>query len=253
MTVLRLTPLASLPQDPLSSRESPAGRRRVAPCPVAARGPGGIITFYNLNSAFQGQRFLDNVFDNQDLLDTTYNGVELTAVKRMSNRWQVLAGLTLGRNYGGVAANDLNDPNNSENFPRGSEGTDSRYAFRVAGSYVAPYDINISGSYILNDGYPFQSQFNVTRSVFSTLTRSGQVVRLSERGDERLPDVAMVDLRISRTFRLADRRVTPIVEVFNLGNADTITGYNNNVGGSYLRPSEILSPRILRVGLSIDF
>jgi len=78
-------------------------------------------------------------------------------------------------------------------------------------------------------------------------------VRLTRRGDERLPDVAMFDFRLSRTFRLNDRRVTPMLEVFNLSNADTVVGYNGNVGGSYLRPTEILSPRLLRLGISVDF
>jgi hypothetical protein len=221
--------------------------------PAPPSGPGGTITFYNLNPAFQGQAFQDNVFDNQDLLNTTYNGVEITAAKRFSQRWQLLAGLTLGRNFGGVATGDLNDPNNSLNFPRGVEGTDSKYAFRLSGSYVAPYDLNLSGSFILNDGYPYQSTFNVTRAFFPTLTRSSQTVRLTDRGDERLPDVAMVDFRISRTFRFGARRIMPMIEVFNLGNADTITGYNAAVGSAYLRPSEILSPRILRFGITMDF
>jgi hypothetical protein len=76
---------------------------------------------------------------------------------------------------------------------------------------------------------------------------------LSERGDERLPDVAMVDLRISRSFRFGTRRITPLIEVFNLGNADTIVGYTTTVGSAYLRPSDILAPRIVRVGLTMDF
>ena len=223
--------------------------------PAPPAGPGGTITFYNLNPAFQGQAFQDNVFDNQELLDTDYDGVEFTAVKRMTNRWQMVAGLTLGKNYGGVivAPNELNDPNNSENFPRGIEGTDSAYAFRLAGSYIAPYDINISGSFIWNDGYPYQSQYAITRNIFPTLTRASQTIRLTERGDERLPDVKMMDLRVSRSFRFGGRQVTPLFEIFNLGNADTVTGVNNNVGNTYLRPTEILSPRILRLGVSIDF
>jgi len=221
--------------------------------PVLPTGPGGTITFYNLNPAFQGQAFQDNVFDNEALLDTTYDGLEITGSKRFSRRWQMLAGLTLGRNYGGVAGGDLNDPNNSQNFPRGIEGTDSEYAFRLSGSYTAPYDISVSGSFILNNGYPYQSQYAVTRTVFPTLTRSSQTVRLTERGDERLPDVKMVDLRVSRTFRIGTRRITPLLEVFNLGNADTFVGYNNNVGQAYLRPTDILSPRIARVGVTVDF
>jgi hypothetical protein len=219
--------------------------------PSAPSGPGGNITFYNLLPAFNGLQ--DNVFGNEDVLDTDFNGVELTASKRMRNRWQLLAGLTLGKNEGGVLTNDLNDPNNALNFPQGIEGTDSVYAVRLSGSYAAPYDISVSGSFILNDGYPYQSAYAVTRTVFPSLTRSSQTVRLTRRGDERLPDVAMFDLRVSRTFRLNDRRITPMFEIFNLSNADTVVGYNANVGSSYLRPTEILSPRLLRLGISVDF
>jgi hypothetical protein len=171
----------------------------------------------------------------------------------MKDRWQLLAGLTLGKNEGGILGGDLNDPNNALNFPEGIEGTDSAYAFRLSGSYIGPFDINVSGSFILNDGYPYQSSYAVTRTVFPTLTRSSQTVRLTRRGDERLPDVAMFDLRISRAFRFGERRITPMMELFNLGNADTVVGYNVNVGSSYLRPTEILSPRLLRLGISIDF
>ena len=63
----------------------------------------------------------------------------------------------------------------------------------------------------------------------------------------------MIDLRVSQTFRFNDRRITPMLELFNLTNADTVVGYNANVGSSYLRPTEILSPRLLRFGISIDF
>ena len=219
--------------------------------PGGAAGPGGDVRFYNLIPAFNGLQ--DNVFDNQDALDTTFNGVEITASKRLRDRWQLLAGVTLGKNEGGVLTGDLNDPNNALNFPQGIEGTDSAFAFRLSGSYVAPYGINVSGSFILNDGYPYQSAYAVTRTVFPSLTRSSQTVRLTRRGDERLPDVAMVDFRLSRTFRVNDRRITPMFEIFNLSNADTVVGYNANVGSSYLRPTEILSPRLLRLGISFDF
>jgi hypothetical protein len=219
--------------------------------PAAPTGPGGTITFYNLIPAFNGLQ--DNVFNNEDVLDTDFNGVEFTATKRMRDRWQLLAGLTLGKNHGGVLTNDLNDPNNELNFPIGIEGTDSKYAFRLSGTYLAPYEINISGSFILNDGYPYQSTYGITRTAFPTLTRSTQNVRLTERGDERLPDVAMIDLRFSRTFRFGDRRITPLMEFFNLTNADSVVGYNVNVGSSYLRPTEILAPRLLRLGVTIDF
>jgi hypothetical protein len=222
--------------------------------PGAPTGPGGQVTFYNLSSSFFGQAFIDNVYDNYPELDQDFDGVELTLTKRYSGRWQLMAGLTLGKNEGGVLTGDLNDPNNALNFPQGIVGDDSKYALRVAGSVLLPWDVNFSGTFIANEGYPFQSTYSVTRTVFPTLTRSSQVVRLSERGDERLDNVAMVDLRISRSFAIgAGRKFTPQLEIFNLGNASTVVRNTPGVGSSYLAPAEILAPRVVKLGFSLGF
>ena len=85
------------------------------------------------------------------------------------------------------------------------------------------------------------------------LTRGTQVVPLSERGDERFDAVTMLDIRLSRQFRFGSRSITPQVDIFNLTNADTAVALNTGVGSSYLFPSEILSPRIIRVGFSLNF
>ena len=63
----------------------------------------------------------------------------------------------------------------------------------------------------------------------------------------------MADLRISRTFRFGNRRIEPQIDFFNIGNADTVVSLQNAVGGTYLDPREIISPRIIRVGFSLDF
>jgi hypothetical protein len=225
-------------------------------------GPGGAVTatVYNLNPEFVGLQ--NNVIDNEPYLDTAYNGVELTANKRFSNRWQMVAGLTFGKNTGGLNASggqsgtaDLNDPNVTL-FREGIIGNDSTVAFRLSGSYRAPWDITIAGSLLSNSGYPFVSTYSVRRAAVApdvALTRSSQTVFLSERGDERLPTVTMVDLRFSREFRFGSRRIVPQLDIFNLGNAATVVSQNGSVGSAYLSPSEILAPRTIRVGFSIDF
>lgn len=228
--------------------------------PGSPTGPGGTATFYNLSSAYLGLQ--NTVLDNDPYLDTNYNGVELTANKRFSRRWQMVAGLTIGQNKGGVntaggsgqsATVDLNDPNNTL-YPNGIVGNDSKFAFRLAGSYVAPGDITIAGSLISNNGYPYVSTYTIGRGIFPGLVRSSQIAQLSPRGDERLPNVTMLDLRFSRPFKFSgNRRITPQVDVFNLGNAPTIVNYGAGVGSSYLRPGEIVAPRIVRVGFAIDF
>lgn len=226
-------------------------------------GPGGTVqnpkpttaTVFNLAPALVSASA--NVRDNVDYLDTEYKGVEFTATKRFSQKWQMQAGFTIGKNTGGVAAGtDLNDPNNTL-YPQGIIGNDSETAFRLSGSYLLPGDINLAGSMIANNGYPYVSTFSVTRAIAAaqgiTLTRASQTVQLSERGDERFPNVMMFDLRLSKAFRFGSRSLSPQIDFFNVGNADTIVNHSVAVGPSYLQPSDILSPRIIRVGFSLNF
>jgi hypothetical protein len=232
-------------------------------------GPGGTganpqpttMTVYNINPAVNA--LTTNVRDNEPYLDTEYKGVEFTATKRFTNNWQMQAGLTFGQNEGGINAtggqsstNDLNDPNNTT-FPTGIIGNDSETAFRLSGSYTLPWEISLAGSMIANNGYPFISTYQVTRGAATAagvaLTRANQTVLLSSRGDERYPNVTMFDVRLSRAFRFGSRTFRPQVDFFNITNADQVVSHTVAVGPSYLLPQEILAPRIIRLGFSLDF
>ncbi|MEZ5290683.1 MAG: TonB-dependent receptor [Vicinamibacterales bacterium] len=232
-------------------------------------GPGGTVsnpqpttaTVYNLDRTLVGAN--NTIRNNEPYLDTEYKGIEFTATKRFSSRWQMQAGLTLGKNTGGVNATggqsstaDLNDPNLTV-FPDGIIGNDSTKAFRLSGSYRLPGDISLAGSMIANSGYPYVSTFSVSRAVATaagtSLTRSSQTVFLSERGDERFDAVTMFDLRLARPFNFGTRSFTPQIDMFNITNADTVVSNNAAVGSTYLQPRDILSPRIIRVGFSLSF
>jgi outer membrane receptor protein involved in Fe transport len=239
---------------------------------TVANGPGGTktnpapqqVTVYNLASSLVSAR--NNIRDNEPYLDTDYKGVEFTASKRFSRNWQMVAGLTIGENKGGVNTSagsgqsgtaDLNDPNNTV-LPEGIIGNDSKVAFRLSGSYRLPYDITFAGSMISNNGYPFVSTANVTAAQALSgagvaLTRSSQTVILASRGDERLDNVTSIDFRLSKRFRFAGRSFTPQIDFFNITNSAAVVSVQNAVGGTYLDPREILSPRIIRVGFSLDF
>jgi hypothetical protein len=218
-------------------------------------GPNGAteVTAYNLNREFTG--LANNIRDNRPELDTDYKGVEFTASKRFSRNWQMVGGLTIGKNEGGLGG-ELNDPNNLI-YERGVVGNDSTVAFRLSGSYLLPGAVTLAGSLVSNSGYPYVSTYSISRAVAArqgvTLTRSSQSVPLSRRGDERLPHVTMADIRVSRTFRFGGRRFVPQLDIFNIGNAATVVNLQNAVGGAYLDPREILSPRIIRIGFSLDF
>lgn len=223
--------------------------------PSGATGPGGSATVYNLSPAFFGAAFNDLVYDNQPLLNTNYTGVEFTLSKRFSRRWQAIAGATLGKNEGGVDfGGDLNDPNNTTN-QQGIVGNDSRYSFKLAGSYLIPRaEVMLSGTFLWNNGYPYQSTMSVTRTNVPALTRASQTIRLTERGTERLQDVKLLDLRLSRNVKLGNGlTLQPQIEVFNALNSSTIVGIAAVTGSRYLFPTEILAPRIFRFGATLQF
>jgi hypothetical protein len=220
-------------------------------------GPNGptTATVYNLAAALVNAS--NQIRDNRPELDTKFHGVGITASRRFSRNWQMVAGLGWGRNWGGQGG-DLNDPNNLV-YPDGIVGNDSPVSFKMSGSYNnLPGGINLAGSLLSNSGYPYVSNYNVTRAIAAAagvaLTRTSQTVVLSERGEERLPSVTMLDLRISRPIRFGNnRRIVPQLDLFNITNADTVVSLQNAVGGTYLDPREILSPRIIKVGFSLDF
>src|SRR5262249_41989459 len=84
----------------------PNGPGRTAARPVRMS-----VTVSNLAASLVSAS--NNIRDNEPYLDTSYKGVEFTAAKRFSRNWQMVAGLTVGRNNGGFnnTGGDLNDPN----------------------------------------------------------------------------------------------------------------------------------------------
>ncbi|MPZ18699.1 MAG: hypothetical protein GEV06_12405 [Luteitalea sp.] len=212
---------------------------------------GGTLTFYNLDPEFLGLQ--DNVRENIPLLDTDYDGIEVTAAKRFADRWQLLFGYTFGTNEGGIDLGDFNDPNNLIN-QQGKVANDSTHSFKVAGTWVIPRaEISLSSSLVRNTGYPRQPTYQINREIYPDLTRSTQNLRLLPRGELRVPDVTMIDLRISRPFRFGTTTLEPQLDIFNATNADTIVGVVDQIGSRYGFPTEILAPRLVRVGLVIRF
>jgi len=70
----------------------------------------------------------------------------------------------------------------------------------------------------------------------------------------RLDSGDLVDLRLGKIFRHGESlRSEPLIDIFNLGNGNAVTGMVTAFGPAYLRPSRILNPRLMRFGLKINF
>jgi hypothetical protein len=146
----------------------------------------------------------------------------------------------------------LNNPNNLINAV-GAVGFDATYQLNLAGSWILPLDVLIAGSIRTATGLPLNRTYTVTRSIVPGLAQVSQSVNLVPRGDYRLQNNNLVDLRVSKILRFRGVRLEGIADLYNLLNSNATTGEVQTVGPSLGRPSEILEGRILRLGVQMTF
>jgi hypothetical protein len=218
------------------------------------------IQVYKLGSAFGGVR--DRVITNVDVLKSDYDGVQFDIQKKMSNRWQMLAGLSLQRHKGfdhsGTftnpgAATDFNNPNYILNRDDGSVFTELPWTFNLSGSYMFPYDVTVAAKYTARDGDPL-NRTQVFTFTNPTLSQSSETIRVAQRGEDRTETVnKFLDVRVSKRQRLGIANVELSLDLFNVMNANHVLLQTENLGATWGRPTRILTPRILRLGATVRF
>ena len=198
-----------------------------------------------------------NLFYNADHLDSDYNGVDLMATKRMSNRWSLLAGASFGRARSATRGGDRANPNNTENpyDDNPLNANDRPWSTRASGNYEAPYQIFVSGTWQFQSGAPETTTVLVpANAVTPNLAQGAQAVQVLPTGDVRFPNIAQLDLSIRKSFRLGgSKRFTPRLDVFNLTNESSITSWVTQLGPTYHRPSLIQHGRMWKFDFTYDF
>jgi hypothetical protein len=212
------------------------------------------ITIYKLRPEFGTLR--DRYITNVDVLESDYDGVQFDVQKRMSNRWQMLAGLSLQEHRGfehssTYTALDLSNPNVHINRDDGSVFIDLPWTFTLSGSYMLPWDVMVSGKYTARAGEPLNRL-----TTFGGLppTQVSEQIRLVQRGVDRVENVTkFVDVRFSKRLRMGTTSIEPTLDIFNILNANHVLLQTEQIGSAWQRPTRILSPRIVRVGVTARF
>ena len=194
-----------------------------------------------------------------------YNGFELVASKRYSNRWMMTASYAFNNavdHYDSPAAYE--DPTNIDKYngaqyapEAGGSGidnvfTNAKWLVKVQGMYTLPWgNINLSGFYNARQGYPIEpSVLSPSRA-----NRVGTVlVLLDPVGDVRLPNLQTLDVRVDKAFTFGTVRIMPSMEVFNLGNVNTDLARRRNQAASNANSiGGIVAPRIIRFGVRVTW
>ena len=237
------------------------------PVTIVDPGPDGVrgnaddksISAFNLDAAHLALTTTNNVTMNVPNSDDDYYTWELTGTKRMSNRWSLLAAYSFTKSFDNagtyfgqrVRTNGLvltpNDMINSS----GGRYEFTTWTMKLHGTYEAPYGVRVTPILRYQAGQPIGRVF-----VASTgLNYSTAVTVLAEPfGTRRQDDITLFDLRAEKVFSMPrNLRVSGFVDLFNLFNTNAEQNTSYNSGTSFLRPLNIIPPRIVRIGARITF
>jgi hypothetical protein len=210
-------------------------------------------------------------FRNRPDYNQQYLGFELQATKRLSNKWMARVGFsTSNHTEHFTGTGGIHDPGQSTTWPNidggafvtGTSGSGKseiylilpRYQLTAGGLYELPYGINVAGNLVAREGFgmPF---FEPVESADPLLPEKR--VLLVDPKESRLPGVTTLDLRGEKTFTFGARQLALSLDLFNVFNSSTVLGRQYDVTATgntgYNQPLEIMNPRLLRLGVRVQF
>jgi hypothetical protein len=229
---------------------------------VTGTGDDGVITVYNekLPTVPSVQ-----ITGNDDRVAQRYKGIELTATKRYSNNWTMIAGYTWSRTE--LDADSVTSPNafvNSE----GRAGIDRAHNVKLTGSYLMPWDILVGGNVRWLSGEPITRQIGIAG--LNQNPTGNTTVFAEPRGSDTLDGLLTIDFRIGKVVRVQRHTFEFDMDIYNITNENTVYSVRTNTGLTTVRyaadptaqqitfpmyksPTNVLGPRIMRFNVSYKF
>jgi hypothetical protein len=206
---------------------------------------GAMLTIYNLAKDKVG---LSSPYITQRPgYMTSYMGLELVFNKRYADRWQFMFAVTRGKTNVKLPLEAVNDPNNRTFMDDVVDSNDAPWIIKASGSYDLPWGFYVGAFFNFRSGYPTQRYFNTS----SSLLNQGRISVYTEKfGNSRYPDITLLDVRLSKIFNLGSfGRLELMVDGFNLFNSVTTLSWNAQSSSTYHAITQVLSPRIFRLGV----
>lgn len=239
---------------PYSAYNIPLVRRDPGPDGVLNTSDDGTpVTLYDHDPAFRGAAFVGRKWLNREGKDNSYHTIEATLSKRTSQNWNMLASFSATKNH--LWLDGIPESPNDEFFPLNSTWN---WQFKAVGGYHLPYDLRLSAFFQHLSGAPQQRTYIFRRvdpdggpplRELSTVT-----LRLEPIGARRQANLNVLHLRGAKTFSLGGtRRLEIDLDLFNALNANAATQVDSRSGSTFGLISQILPPRVARLGAMFRF
>lgn len=243
--------------------------------PVTAIDPttGQRITLFNERSQFLGAN--KQLETNPSDFKTSFDGFELSAQRRFSAGYQFLTSYAYSTSditrtsisvsqYGGeeegaggvgFGSSAFLNPNQLINNTSGPGFYDRTHAVKVGGSYdIQRVGVTLAATGKVQSGTPYARIVTASADANGNPFNQGPITYFADgRDSHRFPTIKTMDFRVSKYFTFGAQRFEVMGDVFNLFNESIVTGVNPNSGASFGQPTDILGPRVFRIGGRLTF
>ena len=196
-----------------------------------------------------------NIYDNVPG-DADYYTFELSATKRMSNRWSMMAAFshtwTEAQNNSFFGTNFRQNqlaitPNDLINTEPDGKIKHTDWTLKLHGTIEGPWALKISPMLRHQGGQNFGRTFSATLN-YGTVRIAAEPLET-----RRQDDITVVDFRLEKVIRASGLQLGPFMDLYNVFNANAVQNLTWNSGSSFLRPTNIVPPRVLRLGAKVSF
>ena len=206
-----------------------------------------------------------------------YNGLELSLIKRLSNKWMARAAFSYmnwkeyidgpnaaqnptptepryGIGIGGLSG-PLVDGGASAIRSYGDKGDvyfNAKWQVNASALYQLPAGFEIAGNVYGRQGYPFVTILRIPAPGESGTYRALATGKVD---DIRQDNLWTTDIRLAKTLKLGPTvNLGLTVDVFNIFNANTVLQRTRDAASDdYRTILEVLSPRVARIGVRLGF
>jgi hypothetical protein len=228
--------------------------------PSDSRLPGGggyqVCGNHDVNPDKRGQVSNRVVRAIGDLKRTeVFNGVDIGTNYRFGRGGLVSGGIAFGR----TEYNNCNHPDFPAQFCNYQNPWRGQIQVKLQAAYPLPAGFRLAATYQDLPGNPQSatrsySNAEIQPSLGRPLSQATQqVVTIVEPNTMFENRQRQLDLRFSRVFRMRGASITPRFDVFNVGNSSSVIGTIAGYGATWLRPTDILTARIIKLGVQVDW
>ncbi len=210
----------------------------------------------------------DQIYTNYPDSDGHYDTIEFAYTKRVHNffvqtsfdhQWRNDLRTTLGA-YGISTSPLSSDPISPDfqftpNPAAPNRQSTTTYHFQFLGRYTFKYDIGLAANYRYQSGFPWAPVVpDGVTSPGLNMSNYGASFFTQNLDQNRSENVSLLNFRLDKSFAVGKRaKVSGMLDIYNVLNADPVTNFNMNLGSSYKTTIATLDPRVFQLGFRLEF